>query len=220
MLRRSLFIVCILVAGIALSLGCGYAQEKPDKSDGQYKTSYAVLKGGIFYPRGDLDDLSTGFNGEVAYGYKFHPNAAVELGGGYLQTNGTFRQVTNGVGVKVEDEVYAIPITAAIKGIVKPEKNTELYALIGGGAYIVSCKETVSAGGRSVSMSDTAVVPGGFVGVGASYDITENVFLGLEGKYTFTGEATLRDTLAGVGDVSANFKVQGFTGTMNLGIRF
>ena len=220
MLRRSLLIICVLVAGIALSLGCGYAQEKPNAPDGQNKKSYVVLKGGIFYPRGDLDELSTGFNGEVAYGYQFHPNAAVELGSGYLQTNGTFRQITNGVGVKVEDEVYAIPLTAAIKGIVRPGKNTELYALIGGGAYIVNGKETVSAGGRSVSMKDTTVVPGGFVGAGASYDITENIFLGLEGKYTFTGEATLKDTLAGVGDVRANFEIQGFTGTVNLGIRF
>lgn len=220
MLKRSLFIIYVVAVGIILSVGRGYAQDESAASDKHQKKSYMIMKGGMFYPRGDLDGLDDGFNGEIAYGYRFHPNIAVELGSGYLKASGTGRAIVGGVDVKVEDEIYAIPATVAIKGTARLKKNMEIYALAGIGAYFVDFKETVSAGGRSLSMSDSSVVPGVFVGTGISYDINDKFFLGFEGKYIFTDDVELKDRLAGVGDVHANFNVEGFTGTVNIGVRF
>ena len=219
MVKRMIFIVfMVLLAGTICSQTI-YAQTAPNVSDSQLKKGYVVFKGGIFYPQGDLKDLNIGFNGEVALGYKFHPNAAVEFSGGYLQAQETFRATFAGVPVSQKMEVYAIPVTVAIKGIIKPDKNVDLYGMLGVGAYFVNGKDTISALGLSTSISDTSTVFGGFLGAGVSYDVNDTVFIGLEGKYHYTSDVTLRDTVLGV-TFSDKFRVQGFVATALLGFRF
>ena len=48
---------------------------------------YITFKPGVYSPQSsDLDD--TGFNGEIAFGYRFNPNIAGEFGIGYFNTEG------------------------------------------------------------------------------------------------------------------------------------
>lgn len=212
--RIALFVLFSIVA-LAVSSNV-YAQQKasaePDSK------SYLVVKGGVFCPQGDLSDLNTGFNGELAYGYRFLPNAAVELSSGYFQASKTFRESVSGFSASVDEKVYAIPLTVAIKGIV-PIDKFELYGLAGTGVYFVDGKATASVLNVSASFSDNTAVWGGFLGAGASYNITPQFFVGLEGKYLWTSSAKLHDTVQGV-YVNADFKIRGFLGTANVGFRF
>lgn len=219
MVKRVLFIVGIMFLTCIVCSQFVYAQSTPKSPDAQYKQGYVVLKGGIFYPQGDLKDLSTGFNGEIALGYKFHPNAAIEFSGGYLETKETFRYVIRNTPVSEKFEVSAIPVTIAIKGILKPDKYVDIYGMLGVGAYFVHGKDTASGLALSSSISDSSTVFGGFVGAGISYDVNDNIFIGLEGKYHYTSETTLRDTFLGY-EISQKFRVEGLVGTALLGFRF
>jgi outer membrane protein W len=206
--------LCIIALGISPIL---YAQVTPSATP-DYK-SYLEVKGGVFYPEGDLSNLNLGFNGELAYGYRFSPNVAVELSSGYFGTSNTYNQSASGYPVSLRETVYAIPLTAAIKGIVPIDKQFELYGLAGGGAYFVHGTGTISVLGSSASVWDSTAVWGGFLGAGVNYNITPRVFVGLEGKYLWTSTTTLRGSIVGV-PVSENFKIQGVLGTANLGVRF
>jgi len=203
-----------------ISTGAGAQQQKAAAAPQQDYKSYLVIKGGIFYPRGDLDDLKVGFNGEFAYGYRFHPNGAVEFSTGYFQTSDTYREIYNGVGASAKAEVSAIPLTVAIKGIIPIDKQWDVYGLAGGGAYFVHGKlRATAAGFGSASLSDNTTVAGGFLGAGTSYNITKEIFLGLEAKYLWTGTAKLSKVVNGT-NIDADFKIEGLFGTLNLGYRF
>jgi outer membrane protein W len=214
--RVCLFLLfCIIAFGSAPAI---YAQETaaavPD-----YK-SYLVAKGGVFYPEGNLSNLNAGFNGELAYGYRFFRNVAVELSSGYFgATDKPAAGSVLGYPVSVKESMYAVPLTVAIKGIVPIDKQFELYGLAGTGAYFVHGSGTISLAGFSASASDNMAVWGGFLGAGVNYNITPRVFVGLEGKYLWTNTATLRGSIAGV-PVSENFKIEGILGTANVGFRF
>jgi opacity protein-like surface antigen len=138
---------------------------------------------------------------------------------GYFGTSNTYNQSVLGYPISLKETVYAIPLTAAIKGIVPIDKQFELYGLAGGGAYFVHGTGTISVLGSSASVWDSTAVWGGFLGVGVNYNITPRVFVGLEGKYLWTSTTTLRGSIVGV-PVSENFKIQGVLGTANLGVRF
>ncbi|HVN97199.1 MAG TPA: outer membrane beta-barrel protein, partial [Syntrophorhabdaceae bacterium] len=124
-----------------------YAQQPAPKQDkdssGQVHQSYLVLKAGIFYPQGDVDNLDTGFSGEFAYGYRFHENWAFEIGSGYFGADGRQDGVLGGLAASEKDEMYAIPLTVAIKGILPLDDQFEIYGLAGGGGYYVHAESTL-----------------------------------------------------------------------------
>ena len=79
---------------------------------------YITLKPGIYSPQSsDLDGADTGFNGEIAFGYRFNPNIAAEFGTGYFNT-GNF-------------DINVFPLTLTLKAIL-PYKRWELFGLAGG----------------------------------------------------------------------------------------
>jgi opacity protein-like surface antigen len=168
--------------------------------------NYFVLKGGIYSPghadlTDDPPDFGIGFNGEVAFGHYFTPNVALELGAGYLSTKKTIS------GVEVT--VSSIPILLSVKGVA-PFPQGELYALVGGGAYISEIEGTTS--GFGVNVNKTAF---GFqAGIGGSYNITPEVFLGLEGKYFWAAPEF------SAGGITDKVNIDGFQATANVGFRF
>ncbi len=214
----------IPLCGVALFVFCSFAvveaQQPPSVGAAKSYNNYFVFKGGMYYPEGDLKDLNAGFNGEIAYGLRFHPNFAVEIATGYLQAGKTESMSVLGYGVSVDANVYAIPITLAIKGIIPIDKTVELYGIAGGGGYYVngSLTATVTGVGRGSFNADDFVV-GGFLGAGITYNITPQWFVGLEGKYLWLTKASLSDTVAGV-PINADFKLEGVQGTVNIGYRF
>ncbi|MDD5722680.1 MAG: outer membrane beta-barrel protein [Syntrophales bacterium] len=211
-MKTVLAVVCLVLFAVLFS-----SISLRAASDGQ---SYVILKGGIYEPQGDLKDLDTGFNGEIAIGRKINPSFAVEFGSGYMETSKTIRESVGVYSVSEDVKVYAIPITVAVKGIVPIAKKAELYGIAGAGVYYVhgSVTYTIPGYGRA-SGSDNSFVVGGFLGAGGVYNITPNWFLGLEGKYLWTGETTLRAEIAGI-PVGSDFSVEGVKASAVFGYRF
>lgn len=147
--------------------------------------NYVVIKGGIYAPSKSFDldntgvdnrryyDSKTGFNGEIAFGHYFLPMLAIELGGGYFESNGKPGTDSGEVKVKV------VPLIATAK-VLLPLGIFEPYGVAGIGAYITDLHIDVNDG----SSSSTSEVTYGFhAGAGFNINFTKNMFAGLEGKY-------------------------------------
>ena len=98
---------------------------------------YIAFKPGIYSPQSsDLEGSDTGFNGEIALGYRFNPNIAAEFGIGYFNTEGEVTVAGATMGSEKFD-INVFPLTFTLKGIL-PYKRWEFFGLAGGGVYIVS----------------------------------------------------------------------------------
>ena len=165
--------------------------------------NYVALKlGGYFPQHSDMDGFDTGFNGEIAVGHYFNPNVALEFSVGYLKSSGS--------EAGVNADITSYPILLSIKGVA-PVTGGELYAIAGGGFYITNFD--ASALGVNVSSDDT---PFGFqLGVGGNFNLSPNVFLGLEAKYFWAKPSF---DILGVSSVDAH--IDGIQTTANIGYRF
>ncbi|MFA5324488.1 MAG: outer membrane beta-barrel protein [Smithella sp.] len=189
--------------------------------------NYIVFKPGIFYPQGEIDKMGIGFSGEIAYGRRFHPNAALEIASGYIgtganTTSGSARSISTGIIYPAEfkAELYAIPVTVAIKGIIPISKDFDVYMIAGGGGYYANAKLTYTVTGvGSDSASDNKWVLGGFLGAGLNFDIMKDVFVGLEGKYMWTDRIKMSGNIAGRA-VEESFNLEGVQGVVTIGFRF
>ena len=183
-----------------------------------YKRQYFVFKAGVYSPQSDdLEEFDEGFNGEVAFGYYFNRNLAVELGVGYFYTEASESGYVDFFGIRsasVEADIDVVPLTAALK-IIAPLGQVELYALGGVGMYFASGELKVSiAGIGSDTAEDDDVSFGGFLGAGVNFNITNQVFLGIESKYHWV-EANWEYE-----GIEVDAELDGWTITGNLGIRF
>ncbi|MFA6147736.1 MAG: outer membrane beta-barrel protein [bacterium] len=160
--------------------------------------NYVVLKLGGYLPQAnDVEDFDNSFYGELAYGRYFHPNIAAEFGIGYTKSSGS--GPADGVDLTI------MPFTAAVKGVL-PMGNFEPFATLGLGAFWAKAEGTDLVG----SFDETDTVFGYFAGLGANYNFTGNMFLGVEGRYFFA------EPSFGTEDV----KIDGINLTANLGFRF
>jgi len=90
---------------------------------------YVALKPGIYSPQSsDLD--SSGFNGEIAFGYRFNPNIAAEFGIGYFYTEGEATAVGATFVVREKFDINVVPLTLTLKAIL-PYKQWEFFGLGG-----------------------------------------------------------------------------------------
>lgn len=160
-------------------------------------SGYVALKGGIFDPNDEddgLKDFETGYNAEIAFGYRMNPNVAFEFGIGKYSSD--FEE--SGFIIDVFGNVYpaqisftasAIPVTATVKGIA-PTGGGVVDLYIGGGlgyymAKIEADLEISGLGSASDSFDEEEV--GFHVVGGAEFNVSENIALGLEAKW-FTVE--------------------------------
>lgn len=176
---------------------------------------YLVVKAGIYSPQSDdLDEFSEGLSLEASYGYYFNPNLAIELGAGYFKTDLSESYYSDSRRVKTDTEIEVNTLTVAINAIA-PIDPVELYALGGVGIYYAYGERKVDVSRVGLdSADDSDITFGGFLGAGLNFNITYELFLGVEGKYhwveadwEFEGE-----------DVSAD--LDGWRITGNLGFRF
>ncbi|MGD8986385.1 MAG: OmpW family outer membrane protein [Desulfobacteraceae bacterium] len=177
----------------------------PISATGQERRDYIIAKGGVYSPTGGLDDLNfgSGFNGEVAWGHYFSPNFALEVGAGYFES----------------DQVRVVPLLATGKAIY-PTGNWELFAEVGMGAYFAKFKGTFRYPALvDVEINDESVVFGVNLGFGVNYNITEEFFLGIEGKYLMTTDAEFGGSAAG-GSVKLEPDLNGYIVTAVFGFRF
>ena len=181
--------------------------------------NYFTLKAGIYSPESDdLEDFDTGFNGEFSFGRYLHRNFALELGVGYLATEASFTGFDPIFGfVGEEDQIRAIPVTLTAKGIY-PIKTVELFAMAGVGLYFAHGESDLTIGPFGFSFDDDDIAFGFHVGGGFNFNVTKNLFFGIEGKYLWA-EAEFEDSFLGI-PVELEAYLDGYTVTANIGLRF
>ena len=180
------------------------------------KPYYFAFKGGIYEATDDLKEFDTAFYGEIAFNQYLTPNFAVEVAVGYFKLDYSESGSLNGVSYSGDIDIYAIPITANLKGVI-PFKIGEFYAGAGIGGYYVDGEIDVGITGYgSYSADDSDFIIGGQLLAGLSFDITDTVLIGVEGKYIFTDEAKISMPQVESGE----FNLNGYTITGVLGFRF
>jgi opacity protein-like surface antigen len=183
---------------------------------------YFSFKPGIYSPQsGDLDGFDTGFSGEIALGYHFNRNIAVEFGIGYFNTEGNATVVGATYVAQKEFDIEVVPVTFTLKAIL-PYKKWEFFGLGGGGIYLVSSPDFYDDyyydHHHNDYDDDYDAIWGGYLGAGIHYNITPNLFIGVEGKYLWT-EKVSADQAFGIPS-DTKFKMDGFIATAVIGIRF
>ncbi|MHB8783363.1 MAG: outer membrane beta-barrel protein [Desulfobacteria bacterium] len=197
--KSGIFFLFIAMALFLLSVAPTYA--KPLASN------YAQLKVGGFFPQtNDLDNFDAGGSIEVGIGHRVAPGFAIEGNFGYFETKGTFSFPGIGSG----DETFKVmPLTLSFKGQAYFDR-LEPYAEAGIGVYFIKDEINGTILGISGSNSENDTKLGLHVGVGGNYNLTPQLFLGVEGRYLW-----LRTDTFGV-----DVKLDGFLLTANLGYRF
>ena len=202
--RTTSTLVAVLAAAL-LSIGSmAFGAEKP--------ANYFELKGGVYSPSesSDLDnfnagnrshlDSKTGFAGEVSMGHYILPMLAVELGVGYFESKGS------PVAQPGETKLKVIPVIATGK-VLLPIGPFEPYGLFGIGAYFTDLHVS---GNTSNFGGSSEVTYGLHAGAGVNINLSDEMFVGVEGKYlwaepSFNGQ---------------HIKLDGFVSTAVVGVRF
>jgi len=142
------------------------------------KANYFAVKGGIFSPRADLDDLNLedGYAINFSVGHYFSDRFVVEFGTEILQADGDLNGVSR--------DILILPVTATAKYIV-PTGVGDFYLGAGAGVYFARLEQTIGG----VTSREHDVVLGGHILGGANLDITDDVFVGIEGKWMLTDTA-------------------------------
>ncbi len=161
---------------------------------------YLAAKPGIYCYEGDLEDEHPlGFNGEIAYGYYLQPHLLIEGGVGYFHDG-----VGNGNDIRGND------ITLSIKRVYQIN-NYEPFFGGGAGVYFVNYQGVLKEARNRVPMDVDDTVFGGHILAGLNLNFQSNLFLGIEGKYIFTGDADFN---------GANVNLDGFVTVVVIGYRF
>ena len=192
---------------------------------GAEKPFYFTAKAGIYSPgSNDLDtgveglDFDTEFTGGIAMGYYFSPNLALEFGIDYFKPEASRQGTADPIfGDWSEHGVLAvIPVRLTGKGIY-PINSVELFGEVGIGMSFSNFEIDISytgLGGGSLHYDVDDTDFEFHLGLGANYDINENIFLGVEGKYFWTDAQFAADVYKFEPDFD------GFVFTVNLSFRF
>ncbi|HSM00308.1 MAG TPA: outer membrane beta-barrel protein [Candidatus Limnocylindria bacterium] len=178
----------------------------PSVSLAENPSNYMVLKGGLYSPSDDFDiegnhfNHDDGFVAEIAVGHYIVPIFAAELGVGYFESKAS-PAVPPG-----ETKFKVVPVTLTGK-VLFPFGPIEPYGEFGIGVYITKAEVSGTIGDFS---SSTKGAFGLHAGGGVNFNVTETVFLGVEGRYLWA-----KPSFGG-----QDIKLNGFTVTGNLGLRF
>jgi opacity protein-like surface antigen len=198
---------------VFLALSVALIGVAPAISLAETPSNYVVLKGGMYSPSKTFDlhnvnngltdrfDSKTGPDGEIAIGHYFMPMFAAELGAGYFESKGSPAAQPGDAKLKV------IPVLLTAKGLLPLGSVIEPYGEFGIGAYVTKLDVSV-ANDRVSGSSKTAF--GLHAGAGVNFNITDAMFLGVEGRYLWA-----KPSFGG-----QDIKLNGFTLTADLGFRF
>jgi outer membrane protein W len=202
-MKKNLMFLIFAIALIGITFPA-FAEENPD--------GYFAMKAGLYSPSDSFDidnfngghtstlDSKTGFDGEIAFGRYFAPAFAMELGLGYFESEGSPAAEPGHAKLKV------VPLIVTAKGLVQLGKF-EPYGEFGIGAYFTKFEVNGNLGSLD---NDSEITYGLHAGVGANFNITDTMFLGVEGRYLWA-----KPSYGGQG-----IPLDGFTATIALGFRF
>jgi opacity protein-like surface antigen len=186
------------------------------------KNNYAQVKVGMFQPTGDLEDADYDTGGDVSgvYGRYLNKYLVLEAGFDVFGSDQTLRGSNSRAGSYTQDNTL---VGTAGLVTLKGEYSAgpvDLFCGFGGGIYAVTLESEIDSsrlGDLDTDESDG--VFGVHVVAGANYNITERFFVGVEGKYRWTDDVDIRESVASIpveyiGDLS------GYTVTFNAGFRF
>lgn len=186
------------------------------------ETGYFSVKGGAFLPNSkgggsgnSLQTFDSGYDAEVAVGFRPEPYAAIEIGTGFYTASGT---VTD-AGSRSEKTLYGIPLTATAKAILDLDK-VELFAGAGVGYYFafIDNKIDFSNGGIApVQESSHNSALGYHLLLGADYKVSRNFRLGADFKW-FVVETDLELTDTSNVKRTSNWDLGG--AVMNVGLKY
>ncbi len=187
------------------------------------KTAYVAGQLGLYQPTSDLDngDYDTGFNGAVAAGYYLAPGIIAEAMIDYIGTAADSEDYNATLGHYDQDStISGTGFLASLKGEI-PAGAFNLYGGAGVGFYVVNLSIEVDSSrfGKFEEENDSDTTFGAHVIAGANYDITKDFFLGIEGRYRWTGDVEVSDTVAEV-PVAYEGDLSGFTISGVFGFRF
>jgi outer membrane protein W len=147
--------------------------------------TYLSLKGGVFLPNGKsgngLNSFDAGYSVDFSLGYRLEQYVAVELGTGVYTAKGSTATATTSDSM----ELFAVPVTVTVKGLLSLER-TELYAGAGGGYYFGAMDRKQTRGAASADETSHGGALGYHVVAGADYRLNKNVSLGAEFKWFAT----------------------------------
>jgi opacity protein-like surface antigen len=186
-MKRTVLVFLLAVAMVIPVSGVSFAQGVS-----------VELKGGAFIPTRDLDDdhWDNGLYGELAGTYR-ESNMGVQAGVGVYTSDNNDSYTDSVAGrVKRDDTLTVIPVTLSFLGFYD---NEPLHVYGGGGigyyfADIDSELKFRDLGIKSKD-SDKDSVFGYHAMAGLEYNITDNIYIGAEGRFVFTNNAefTLKD---------------------------
>jgi outer membrane protein W len=182
---------------------------------------YVAIKGGVFFPNGEgssgnengFKDLGTGYNAELAVGYRPEPYVAFELGSGIYGTNGTVSEPTTSNKITAT----CVPVTLTVKGILTFER-LELFAGAGGGYYFGTVEQKTTGGVVSIDQSSHGGALGYLVTAGGDFKLSKRLGLGAEFKW-FSAQPELEFTDISSGStVKQKWQIGG--SLLNLGLKY
>lgn len=173
---------------------------------GPLEGPYLQARLGVYMNKSaDLEGINNGFHLEGAFGYRLHPNLALEAGVGWYKGS-TDPQSVNGVSVTAS---YSdLPVTLSGK-LIFPAGVAEAYLLGGVGLHNVRLEAEGSAGGNTAKVSSSDTPFGYHVGGGITVSVSPRVAVAFEVRYLM-GRATFSaggDSISG--DIDALFVTGG-----------
>ena len=119
---------------------------------------------GLYYPKGDIGDLNTGWNLSGGVGSRVHPNVAVESTLAFMRSSGA------------PGHLWAVPLTVGAR-LIYPTPTFEPYVGAGFGFYYVSLDKP--------HVDDSAFTLGGYLSAGADAWLNRSTALNAELKYQY-----------------------------------
>ncbi len=191
-------------------------------SDTKEKANYLQGQLGVFQPTNTFDDsgYDTGFSGSFAYGRYLTPYLKLE-GMVDLSANDKELQGSNTIAGNYSQDNYlsSTGLLVTLKGEY-PVGPVDLFGGAGIGAYgVFLTSETNTERLGSFDKDEFDTVFGAHISLGANFNITERFYVGIEGRYRWTGDVKFNETVAGV-PMEYKGDLNGYTVAFSAGFRF